>query len=343
MTDVSILIVEDEGLIALEISTRLEELGYNVIGIAASASEAYCALDKRLPDIILMDIRINGSVDGIEAAEHIKEKYKIPVIYITAYASQETIERAKKTNPYGYLVKPIQERDLRITLEMALHKIAIEQEAERKLIQNTIEVEESERNRYSRELHDNLGPLLATIKLYFQWLSETNNPDKISIITEKGLQNIDKAIHTVRDMSHNLSPVFLREKGFFSSLQSFIDDINEVNKIRFKYDSNINIRLDKTIEISLYRIVTELINNTIKHARASEVIIICSHIEEKRVISLCYKDNGVGFDMKTILKHPAGLGLMNIESRVQSLNGTLMYQTAIGEGVDVRVDVPFFI
>jgi len=134
-----ILIVEDEKLIALEIAARLERLGYNVIGNAVNAEEAIDFVEKFMPDIIFMDIRIEGETDGIETAKRVQAIAGIPIIYLTAYADQETLNRAKETNPHGYLTKPIQEKELRITLEMALHKIQIEKELDEtklKLIQS---------------------------------------------------------------------------------------------------------------------------------------------------------------------------------------------------------------
>lgn len=117
-----ILIVEDEVIVAMGLERSLRLFGYEVIGIATSGEEAITiALDKN-PDVILMDIHLEGKVDGIEAADEIGKHAKIPVIYLTAYTNDETLARAIKTNPYGYLNKPVKPREIYTTIETMLHK-----------------------------------------------------------------------------------------------------------------------------------------------------------------------------------------------------------------------------
>ncbi len=121
-----ILIVEDEALIALSIEGRLRNLGHEVCGIAASGEEALGQAEALKPDLVLMDIRLAGDMDGIETAALIRERLAIPVVYLTAHADEATLERAKWTDPYGFLLKPFQECDLRIGIDMALHRRATE-------------------------------------------------------------------------------------------------------------------------------------------------------------------------------------------------------------------------
>ncbi len=117
-----IFIVEDESLFALELESRLTSLGYTVCGIAANGKEAIKKTMKLQPDMVLMDIQLKGDMDGIETARKLKENYSLPVIFLTAYSDKATLQRAKQTQPLGYLVKPIQEMDLMSTLEMAIYK-----------------------------------------------------------------------------------------------------------------------------------------------------------------------------------------------------------------------------
>jgi len=123
-----VLVVEDEGLIAEEIKDRLGRMGVNVVAMSATGEDAVRRAGELNPNIILMDIRLRGSIDGIEAASRIGSLYKIPIVYLTAHADDATLARAKQTTPYGYLLKPFEERDLRIALEMALHKHSTEVE-----------------------------------------------------------------------------------------------------------------------------------------------------------------------------------------------------------------------
>jgi putative two-component system response regulator len=117
-----ILIVEDETIIARDIQGKLESLGYEAAAIVSSGEEAIAKAGELRPDLVLMDIVIKGDIDGIEAARQIKDNYNIPVVYITAYADEKTLGRAMITDPFGYLIKPFEERELHSTIEMALHK-----------------------------------------------------------------------------------------------------------------------------------------------------------------------------------------------------------------------------
>ena len=121
-----VFIVEDEVLVARDIKSRLEKLGYRVVGTAARGEEAVARVLSDLPDLILMDINLKGDMDGIEAADRIRSEVDIPVIFCTAYSNDETLARAKVTVPYGYVLKPFDNRELEITIEIALHKHELE-------------------------------------------------------------------------------------------------------------------------------------------------------------------------------------------------------------------------
>lgn len=123
-----ILIVEDEAIVAKDISVCLEKIGYEVIATFSKGEKALHFLKKNKPDLVLMDIMLAGNISGIEASAEIKKKHDIPVVFLTAYADEKTIERAKVTEPYGYVIKPFKEIDLRTSIEMALYKFKKEKE-----------------------------------------------------------------------------------------------------------------------------------------------------------------------------------------------------------------------
>lgn len=127
MSSTKILIVEDERIVALSIQNKLERLGYTVTANVASAEAAMASIVPNFPHLVLMDIKLKGKVDGIEAAAQIRNSFKLPIVYLTAYNDEETIERAKLTEPYGYLLKPFASRDLATTIEIALYKHLMEQ------------------------------------------------------------------------------------------------------------------------------------------------------------------------------------------------------------------------
>lgn len=132
MKSISILIVEDEKIVALDIKRRLMNLDYSVCGIASTGEEAIEDAKTLKPDLVLMDIMLKGEMDGIEAADIIKNRYNIPIVFLTASSDEKTIQRAKVTEPYGYILKPFEMRDLRSTIEIALYK----SDSENKLKEN---------------------------------------------------------------------------------------------------------------------------------------------------------------------------------------------------------------
>lgn len=123
-----ILIVEDESIVALNIKNRLESLGYEVVDTVTSGEAAINIVAESQPNLVLMDIKLKGAIDGIEAAAQIRNRFQIPVVYLTAYSDEETVERAKITEPYGYILKPFEARDLCTTIEISLYKHQMEQQ-----------------------------------------------------------------------------------------------------------------------------------------------------------------------------------------------------------------------
>ncbi|MDD1702361.1 MAG: response regulator [Methanoregula sp.] len=122
MPDKRILIVEDETIVAMTLEDALHDMGYSIAGVVSSSEDALATVGRTKPDLILMDIRIKGEKDGIATAEEINRLYNIPIVYLTAHSDDKTLERAVKTQPYGYLIKPFQVRELHSTIEIALYK-----------------------------------------------------------------------------------------------------------------------------------------------------------------------------------------------------------------------------
>ncbi len=143
MVNTSLLIVEDENIVAIDIKEKAKSMGYKVVGIASSGEEAVELAGNKKPDLVIMDIVLKGKMDGIEAAEIIKRDHDIPIIYLTAYADDETLKRAKLTGPLGYLIKPFEERELHTAIEVALYnhmiksKLKTSEERYRKLVETS--------------------------------------------------------------------------------------------------------------------------------------------------------------------------------------------------------------
>lgn len=150
MSKERILIVEDEKIISLDLQRRLEKFDYNVVGLCTTGTEAVEKTGEFLPDIILMDIMLAGDIDGIDAAKQIKDQYQIPVIFLTAYADEKTLERAKEAEPFGYILKPFKEKELYTTIDIALYKHKVDKTLKR------------QERRFSAILHSIADGIIAT-------------------------------------------------------------------------------------------------------------------------------------------------------------------------------------
>lgn len=141
MGKTSVLVVEDESIVAKDIQQSLIKLGYNVVGTASTGEKALAVANELKPDIILMDIMLKGPMSGIDTAAEIKKDLGIPVIFLTAYADENTLSKAKVTEPFGYIIKPFKEIDLHTSIEMALYKHGKEKDIvkERDLLYSIVE------------------------------------------------------------------------------------------------------------------------------------------------------------------------------------------------------------
>ncbi len=145
MAKTNILLVEDESIVAEDIRLSLKSLGYNVVDILASGEDAIKKIEKHKIDLILMDIVLRGKISGIEASSQIRSSFDIPVVYLTAYADEKTLDRAKLTEPHGYILKPFNDRELHSTIETALYRHKMEkrlrenEERFRSIVENSLE------------------------------------------------------------------------------------------------------------------------------------------------------------------------------------------------------------
>lgn len=128
MSKKKILVVEDEAIVAKDISVCLKKIGYEVLGTLSKGEKVVPKINEDKPDLVLMDIMLAGTMTGIDVSKKIKEEFDIPVVFLTAYADEKTISKAKVTEPYGYVIKPFKEIDLRTSIEMALYKYKKEKE-----------------------------------------------------------------------------------------------------------------------------------------------------------------------------------------------------------------------
>jgi len=217
-----------------------------------------------------------------------------------------------------------------------------QQETERKLLDTIIDTEYKERKRFAEDLHDGLGVLLSTVRLYINELRHAKTDEKRDDIITQSNNMLDEAIKNARNISNNIMPASLKKNGLEYALQSFCDKINSSGKINITLSSiNFNNRLKSTYEINLFRILTELINNTLKHAGASKIEI--SFTVKGNKLFVTYKDNGKGFNYeKTMSSNKKGLGLNNTLNRIQSMGGKCEIKSSEGGGFFAGIELMYY-
>ncbi len=212
---------------------------------------------------------------------------------------------------------------------------------EKKALHATLEGQEQERKRIAQEIHDGLGPLFSSLTMHIESLEEIikeKTPDFIfhcSILRE-----LSKTIAgDIRGISHDLMPSAVEDFGVVTALENLCNTTNEVAKSEINfYSTNISDRLDKNIELGLYRIGQELLNNALKYAKADSIMI--QLIKHPKSIVLMVEDDGIGFDNQLIKSKKKGIGWRNINTRTKSLGGFFTIDSRMGEGVLATVEIP---
>ncbi len=208
---------------------------------------------------------------------------------------------------------------------------------EKILLKNTMETEDKERKRIAEELHDGIGPLLSTVKLYINEIEVVNNNSSDKELLDESDKIIDEAICSARNLSHNLMPQNIENDGLNKSLQVFANRvcINSKPEIIFKHVDTGEYGLWQ--QLMIYRIITELINNTIKHSDADQVKIEFKNVS--KTLNVEYSDNGTGFNIEKVLREGQGIGLKNVISRVSSLKGKVRFESSENQGFKAEIRI----
>lgn len=221
-----------------------------------------------------------------------------------------------------------------------MHKMEIQRRQSEKLLLNaTIQAEEKERKRFAKEVHDGLGPLLSTIKMSVSALSYLEIDQKSRLIVNNTNEVIDEAIKSIKEISNNLSPHVLENFGLMRAIQNFVNKLNALKMVKIIFTSNLGVRrFDRNLEVVLYRVICELINNTIKHAKANEILVDLKI--ETRMLIINYSDDGIGLNLQRESKlNHGGMGLSNIFSRISSLKGKIDFDNKPSGGIVVKITV----
>ena len=208
---------------------------------------------------------------------------------------------------------------------------------DRSLYMASMKAEENERERLAKELHDGLGPLLSASKIYLHNLKELNDRQEAEEHIEKLAQTINESLQGIKEISNNISPHILRNFGLMHGIRNYVQKLNTVIPIHIDGNIEKGRRYTETIEVTVYRILSELINNALKYAEADLISINVEEREEKLFVR--YNDNGKGFLYQDAIDKRKGYGLLNIQSRVHSLNGRYLFKTEPGNGVEVNIEL----
>ncbi|HPR33105.1 MAG TPA: histidine kinase [Prolixibacteraceae bacterium] len=216
----------------------------------------------------------------------------------------------------------------------------LRKQSENQVLSAIVKTEENERQRFAKELHDGLGPLLSSVKMSVSVIKKQLEAGADTKIIENVDKLVDESILTIKEISNNISPHILNNFGLFKALQSFVSKIQSTNRINLVLNSNLgDKRYEYNTEVIFYRVVCELMTNTLKHASAKRITI--DLFDDKGELILEYFDDGTGFNPEKVSSSGRGMGLANIRSRIKSLNGSFQILSRKGQGVCVTIKVKY--
>jgi signal transduction histidine kinase len=353
MEQARIMIVEDEGIVAWHLAQRLQEMGHTVPAVLASGSEAVQHARIIRPDLVLMDIHLFGEMDGIEAATRIRAQEDIPVVYLTAYADETTLERAKITEPFGYVLKPFEDRELQATIEMALFKHRME----KALNQQRAEF-------LAMLTHDIKNPL-SVILGYTEMLAQEV---KASGLTRAGeiFGMLKSNVLTVHSLVANYLYLSTREAGHLHLVRKPIAINDVLHRVGQRYAAEAQ-RRSHQLEMQLVddlpllyanpealeRVFANLLDNAMKFMTTPGAVILGSALCGGEIVA-SVTDTGPGIpeDQLSVVfekyqraprdqfRSGSGLGLFIVRELVKEHGGQVEVTSTIGEGTCFTVRLP---
>jgi len=335
MKQTTILIVEDDFIVAKMLEKTLTELGYQVIGMASTGQEAIDLTGKFHPSLVLLDIRLWGEMDGIEAARTIHERYNTPVVYLTAYSDDATFNRAIGTSLYGYLIKPVTHNALQTTIEVALEKFRIEEslrQANRKL--NLLS---------SITRHDILNTLTVLIGTVDLAKMKASNPAFLEHLEMESrlLTQIHRQIEFTKDYESlgTNAPVWQNIQVLIESARDHILK-NDV-KIEMNH-KNVQIFADPLFE----KVISNLLDNAVRHGGNLTFVRFASEDHGSHLIFVC-EDDGSGIPAEEKQKvfergfgKNTGLGLFLVREILEITGFSIIENGTHGKGARFEIQIP---
>lgn len=277
---------------------------------------------------ILDLISVNDKDAAIYQLKNIKDRIGfLQSSYINSRGEKIYIEIVGHTIKY----------DDRDAILMISRDISERMAMQQKILNAIIEAEEKERTFFSQELHDGIGPILSTVKLYLQWIQNPETRSDKAVLLENALDTIEEAIDSVKEISNKLSPNVLKKFGLDTAIQSFVRKLYNINQVKFSIHIQLPERIRPEIETMLYRVLVEAINNSLKYAEASHISVDVTINSE--LLQATFRDNGKGFEVNT-LENSSGHGLFNMHNRVKTCEGTFVIRSNPGAGTEINISIP---
>jgi signal transduction histidine kinase len=340
-----VLIVEDERIVAKDLQASLNEMGYDAFAIAASAEEALACVQATCPDVVLMDVRIKGPVDGIDTADMLNGKFSMSIIYLTAHADAVTVERAKRTDPHGYLVKPVKLIELGSMLEIVLHRRQLDRALREALLRSQALAErlaaarEDERRDLAVLMHDGIAQDLFVLKLDLGRLESlvTRRSGGGKILAEMAAL-VRQCMESIRQMANDLRPVALAYSPVFDVIAEHAKHFGERSKLKINVVQTAAFpQLPEPIQLLLFRAAQEGLTNIARHAGATTVDIILEADGER--VTMEITDDGVGIEDGAADK-PRSLGLWALRERCSAFGGDITVRRSQPTGTTMLVHLP---
>lgn len=356
MSSARILIVEDEGITARDLEARLTGFGHQVVAIARTGQEAIQRATQHRPDLALMDIRLRGDIDGIEAARQIGQSVGTPVVYLTAFADEQTLARVRDTAPYGYLVKPYDERELNATIQTALHRRQLDAEREQ-----THRVKADMIAALSHDLRSSFSTVMGLTELLTQGAVTELTPQQA-----KYLQSVERSLHRMLTVIHSALDFSRLERSgtivdsqevdvaaLLGELEQEIADLGDKPEIAKHWQVAGDLPKLRTDPVKLAIVLRNLIVNAIKYTDVGTVTISAERHQDGVRFTVADTGSGIAAEMLEKIFSPfvrargasrptsgVGLGLYIADRFCALLGGTLEVESELGKGSVFRITLP---
>lgn len=365
---ITVLVVEDEIITAIDIKSSLEDLGYQVPPIASTGQEALAEVAKSQPDIILMDIVIKGEIDGIETANRIRDRQQLPIIFLTAYSDDATLARAGITEPFGYLLKPFDDRELHSTIQMALKryqaesKIRKERDTAEQLqreAENLVELNSRYIAMTSHEFRTPMTTIHSSSELLEHYSYKWSEEKKLS-----HLKRIQSSIKSMTKLLDEVLTIGKADAGKLEFKPVELDVVTLakelVEELHLTTDKpRINLQVfgeidEATMDPKLLRhILTNLLSNALKYSPAGGTVEFTLTGQGEYLI-LSVQDSGIGIPESDLIHlfesfqrasnvgslPGTGLGLAIVKKCVDRHQGTITVNSIVGVGTTFTVTLP---